>query len=99
MIDFFLELKGYLPLPFFKSRDGPKIFDAMLLRTERGVDGKLPPKMSLLPPPGGFRTLQRKEGKISFEGIFWCEIFKSIKIQFMFESSSTFVLFERFSFS
>lgn len=48
----------YLPLPFLKSFDGPKIFDAILLRTERGVDGKLPPKMSLLPPPGGFKTLK-----------------------------------------
>lgn len=46
----------YLPLPFFIS-GGAKIFDAMLLRTVRGVDGKLPPKMSLLPPPGGLRTL------------------------------------------
>lgn len=39
------------------------MFDAMLLRTERGVDGKLPPKMSLLPPPGGFRTLKEQEEK------------------------------------
>lgn len=36
------------------------MFDTMLLRTVRGVDGILPPKMSLLPPPGGLRTLQRK---------------------------------------
>lgn len=54
------KIQGDLPLPFFKSLDAPKIFDAIvLLRTERGVDGKLPPKMSLLPPPGGFKTLEK----------------------------------------
>lgn len=37
------------------------MFDAMLLRTVRGVDGKLPPKISLLPPPGGLRTLWKKK--------------------------------------
>lgn len=58
-----LFLRPYLPFPFFASLVGPKIFDAMLLRTERGVDGKLPPKMSLLPPPGGFRTLKEQEEK------------------------------------
>lgn len=56
--------KCHLPLPFFKSFDGPKIFDAILLRTERGVDGKLPPKMSLLPPPGGLRTLKKYEKRM-----------------------------------
>lgn len=50
-------ISSFLPFPFFASQVGAKIFDIMLLRTERGVDGKLPPKMSLLPPPGGLRTL------------------------------------------
>lgn len=52
-----------LPFPFLASWVGPKMFDAMLLRTVRGVDGRLPPKMSLLPPPGGLRTLQNKTRK------------------------------------
>lgn len=46
-----------LPFPFLASA-APKIFEAMLLRTLRGVDGALPPKMSLVPPPGGRSTLQ-----------------------------------------
>lgn len=29
--------------------------------TERGVDGMSPPKMSLLPPPGGFSTLEDRK--------------------------------------
>lgn len=49
------------PFPFFESLDGAKIVDAMLLRTVRGVDGILPPKMSLLPPPGGLSTLENKK--------------------------------------
>lgn len=36
----------------------------MLLRTLRGVDGALPPKMSLVPPPGGRSTLKINEKEI-----------------------------------
>lgn len=50
-----------VPFPFLTSVAGAKMFDAMLLRTVRGVDGKLPPKISLLPPPGGLRTLWKIE--------------------------------------
>lgn len=39
------------------------MFEAMLFLTERGVDGVLPPKMSLLPPPGAFKTLRNAKNK------------------------------------
>lgn len=52
-----------LPFPFLASA-APNRFEAMLLRTLRGVDGVLPPKMSLVPPPGGRSTLQINEKKM-----------------------------------
>lgn len=58
VLSFFSILKvlEHIPLTGFDS--GPeKIFEAMRLRMERGVDGASPPKMSLVPPPGGFNTL------------------------------------------
>lgn len=53
-----------LPFPFLASA-APKRFEAMLLRTLRGVDGVLPPKMSLVPPPGGRSTLEIKEKEMA----------------------------------
>lgn len=53
----------YVPFPFLVSLAGAKMVDAILLRTLRGVDGTLPPKMSLVGPPGGLRTLQKKRIK------------------------------------
>lgn len=58
-----------LPLPFLTSLGVAKMFDAMLFLIERGVLGTLPPNKSLLPPPGGFNTLQgegRKENMNQF---------------------------------
>lgn len=52
-----------LPFPFLTSLGVAKILDAMLFLIERGVLGTLPPNKSLLPPPGGFKTLQEKKKK------------------------------------
>lgn len=90
-------------MPFFKSLDAPKIFDAILLRTERGVDGKLPPKMSLLPPPGGFRTLKNtnknEEKLVKDLQIKMISKKNKNKVQFSKIYSSSIYKFERFSIS
>lgn len=50
------------PFPFFTSDDGAlNMFEAIrFLVNPRGVFGTADPKMSLLPPPGGFNTLRKK---------------------------------------
>ena len=56
--------KPNLPFPFLASADGEvKMFEAMWFRAERGVFGTPAPKLSLLPPPGGFSTLKRAENQ------------------------------------
>lgn len=49
----------YIPFTGFDS-GAAKMFETIWLRTERGVAGAVPPKMSLVPPPGGFNTLKKK---------------------------------------
>lgn len=51
-------------IPFLLAGSGAaKILDCMRFFTLRGVCWLSPPKMSLLPPPGGFRTLKRNKKK------------------------------------
>lgn len=56
-------LLGHPPFlaPFICFAGAVKMFDCIRFLMERGVVGLSAPKMSLEPPPGGFRTLKEKK--------------------------------------